>query len=103
MNKKLKMVIVTWKDIGSNSSWEEEKFLEMTTPAICHTLGWLYSLDDNNIKILGTYSDEGGDPGDREDVTDTRIIPMGAVARIQYIGKRTTKNKKKKRRRKKKA
>lgn len=98
MYKEQKIVIVTWRDIVSSVNWENEEQLNETTPPICHSIGWIHSIDDNAVKIVGTFADEGGEPDDDENIGDYLVIPRGAVVKIEYVSK--SKKKKRKRRKK---
>lgn len=68
------LVRVEWIDINSDSSWEEKWTLE---PAVCVSYGILYRIEDNTLKIYGSYNDT--DFGDRV------AIPISVVKDIKVI------------------
>jgi len=52
------LVMVTWEDIVSNSSWEYISEIKNAKTAICISVGWLIEKNSNNTIIMADFSFE---------------------------------------------
>ena len=52
------LVMITWEDIVSNSSWEYISEIKNAKTAICTSVGWLVEKNSNNTIIMADFSFE---------------------------------------------
>ncbi len=79
--RKVKMVCVEWVDIvGHGAMWCDISDIDKMGYADCYTTGFLFSRDDDAVRVLSTVS-----PGLRS-ASDCTVIPAGVVKRIRSLG-----------------
>ena len=90
INKKAKhwqdrfpVVEVTWKDIVSESGWQDLDQLKEQTLATCVTKGHLLSQAKGVTRIFGDYSTN--DKGEIEQIGNTTINPNSVIIGIKKI------------------
>lgn len=78
--KKLKAVLVEWRDIlDGGSDWSDDHELE---PVTVFTAGFLLSRGQKHIVIVRDYYDHEG----KRTLGGRLSIPVGTVVRIQSLG-----------------
>ena len=77
------VVRVMWLDIVDDNEWQNKDKVEKAKPALCESVGFLFSRDKDTIKIIKTYSH---DLSDR--YGDVLTIPMGCVQKITTLTRR---------------
>lgn len=69
------VVLVTWLDITSTAGWEDPDEVE---PIEVQTIGWLYSKDDDVVKVGGTLGEDGKPYG-------ITAFPRGCIKKITFL------------------
>ena len=80
---KYEKIICEWIDIQGGDSWNTLDDVINLKPATCHTLGYLFSKDEQHTKIFGSFSlnDDGSC-----DFGDVVCIPTSCVVKLEKIG-----------------
>ena len=74
------LVTVLWVDITSDSNWKEPKDFDKETLPICVSTGYLWSKNNNFVKLFADYSLK--DNGEIDDLGNTTIIPTSVIIKI---------------------
>ena len=68
------LVIVTWLDITATAGWEDP---EEVNPIEVSTIGWLYSQDENTVKVGNSLGEDGRPYG-------ISAFPVGCITSIEH-------------------
>jgi len=74
-----RLVIVLWKDIVSDCSWQPKDNVDIE-PALCKSVGWLIEKNEETIKIAGSQNSQ--------DWGDVTCIPTVNVIEIKNLRKK---------------
>jgi hypothetical protein len=74
------LVTVLWVDITSDSNWKEPIDFDTETLPVCISTGYLWSKNDNFVKLFADYSLK--DNGEIDDLGNTTIIPTSVIIKI---------------------
>ena len=74
-------VVLEWWDISTLSGWNNEHETKDAKPCVCISLGFLVSVEKNQIKLCCGFSDDG-------EIMDITSYPKGAVKQIIYLTKK---------------
>ena len=74
------LVTVLWVDITSDSNWKEPVDFDKETLPVCVSTGYLWSKNDNFVKLFADYSLK--DNGEIDDLGNTTIIPTTFIIKI---------------------
>ena len=74
------LITVLWVDITSDSNWKEPKDFDKETLPVCVSTGYLWSKNNNFVKLFADYSLK--DNGDIDDLGNTTIIPTSVIIKI---------------------
>ena len=74
------LVTVLWVDITSDSNWKEPIDFDKETLPVCVSTGYLWSKNDNFVKLFADYSLK--DNGEIDDLGNTTIIPTSVIIKI---------------------
>ena len=75
-----KIVEVEWLDINDVNKWMDKKEIEKAQPAVCFSIGYMYSNTDEVLKMVTSYSSDPEEP-----YGDVIIIPKGCIKHIRVI------------------
>ena len=74
------ILIITWSDIKSESSWLKDDDAKKYAPALCKDVGWFVNDDELNIRLTSSIADDG----DKNIV----VIPKGTIRDVKKISMR---------------
>ena len=74
------LVTVLWVDITSDSNWKEPIDFDKETLPVCVSTGYLWSKNDNFVKLFADYSLKQN--GEIDDLGSTTIIPISVIIKI---------------------
>ena len=77
---KNQLVTILWVDIISDSNWKEPVDFDKETLPVCVSTGYLWSKNNNFVKIFADYSLK--DNGEIDDIGNTTIIPTSVIIEI---------------------
>ena len=75
MDSEYPLVLVVWKDITATAGWEDPEEVE---PIEVRTIGWLYSQNENTIKI-------GNSLGEDDRPYGISALPTGCVVSMTTL------------------
>ena len=77
------MVNVIWLDAASDDgSWKTESEIDDINAPRAESIGYVWSIDEKQIKIIG---DKVNEHGDAPYYGRTTVIPLGMVERINIL------------------
>lgn len=76
--KKLKMVSVDWVDSNIMHGWASEEEARLDGLPEVHSVGFLFSRDDEKIILIMGYSEYGA-------LIERKAIPMGCIKSIKKL------------------
>ena len=71
------LLLITWDDIVSDSSWIADDKAQEFQPTLCKDVAWFLNDDKLNIRIFNSVNGSG-----EKSVT---VIPKGVIRRVQKI------------------
>lgn len=71
------ILVVTWNDIKSDSSWTGDEEAQDFQPALCKNVGWFVNEDKDNIRLTWSVCDDGD--------KSIEVIPKGCVVDVKRI------------------
>ncbi len=74
------LVTILWVDISSDANWKDPAEFDKETLPICVSTGYLWSKNNNFVKIFADYSLK--DNGQIDDIGSTTIIPTSVIIEI---------------------
>ena len=71
------LLIITWDDIVSDSSWLKDSVAQGYPPACCKDVGWFVNDDKLNIRITTSVNSQGE--------KNISVLPKGCIRNVQKI------------------
>ena len=71
------LLLITWDDILSNSSWTTDEKAQVMSPVLCKNIGWFLNHDKLNVRIFDSVASDGD--------KSCTVIPKGVIRDVKII------------------
>ena len=71
------LLLITWNDIVSDSSWLKDEVAQEYQPVLCKDIGWFLNDDKLNIRLFNSIN-----ASNEKSIT---VIPKGVIREVQKI------------------